>query len=305
MVSLNEYRFLSSNGRDEIRVYEWRPETEPVAVLQLHHGVSEHIMRYNDFARFLASKGVFVVGHDCAGHGHSAQEGTRLNFGNGGWNVVVEDFKTIYDRYSTLYAGKPYFALGHSMGSFVLRTFISRFPGKLTGTILSGTGFKDSAITSAGKMVANAVCAIKGELHVSNLVNGLALGAYNNGLGEKGGYDWLSCNKESNDKYIADPWCGGIPTVGLYRDMFTGLAEVCSKDCADKMDKETPVLLISGAADPVGDKGEGVYKVANLFKESGVKNVKTLLYPSMRHEVLNEKNKQEAYDMVLRFVLGK
>lgn len=71
------------------------------------------------------------------------------------------------------------------------------------------------------------------------------------------------------------------------------------------MDKETPVLLISGAADPVGDKGEGVYKVANLFKESGVKNVKTLLYPGMRHEVLNEKNKQEAYDMVLRFVLGK
>lgn len=305
MVSLNEFRFLSGNGRDEIITYEWRPETEPIAVLQIHHGVCEHIMRYNGLARFLADHGVFVVGHDCAGHGHSATDVHRFSFGTGGFDILVEDFRTIQERYSNLFPGKPYFIMGHSMGSFVIRSFISRFPGRVTGTLISGTGYMNPTLISGAKMLTKKLASSKGEDYVSNFIHNICMGAYNKGYGAKGGYDWLSTSSQSNQKYADDPWCGGIPTVGLYRDLFTGVYEVCSKDSANTVDKDAAILLLSGAEDIVGDKGVGVAKVADMYKSCGVKNVSTLLFPGMRHEIFMENNKQDVYDMVLKFILSK
>ncbi len=302
MISLSESRILSSNGRDQLRVYEWCPDTEPIAVLQLHHGVSEHIMRYNDFARYLAQKGIFVVGYDCAGHGLSATTENFLNFGDKGWGILAQDFNAIQEKYAAAFPGKPYYVLGHSMGSFVVRSYLADFPGKVDGAILSGTGFKSSAITGAGKLLASIICSIKGDKHVSKLVHGMAMGSYNKKFGPDGGCQWLSCNDEANNKYAADPLSGGVPTVGLYRDMFSGLGYVCTKECANKMDKDVPVLLISGSDDPVGDFGAGVSATADLLKTAGVKDVRTLLYPGLRHEVLNEKNRSDAYEMILRFM---
>ena len=306
MIALSESRILSNNGRDTLIIYEWIPDTEPVAILQLHHGVSEHIMRYNDFARYMAKRGVFVVGYDCAGHGKSVTTENLLNFGEkNGWAALVKDVHDVQQRYAARFPGKPYYILGHSMGSFVVRNYLADYAGAVSGAIISGTGFKPAAVTSAGKAMASLICKIKGSKHVSDMVHAMAMGAYNKDFGPQGGCQWLSRDNAVMEAYMADPLCGGVPTVGLYRDMFGGLGYVCTKDAVSGMDKDLPILLVSGSEDPVGDRGTGVAQTADLFKENGMNNVSTVLYPGARHEMLNETNKQEVYELIAKFVLPR
>ncbi len=306
MITLNESRFFSNNGRDTLIIYEWIPDTEPAAILQLHHGVSEHIMRYNDFARYMAKQGVFVVGYDCAGHGRSATPENRLNLGEkDGWSALVKDVHDVQQMYAARFPGKPYYILGHSMGSFVVRNYLADYPGAVSGAIISGTGFKPGAVTAAGKAIASLICKLKGSKQVSSMVYDMAMGAYNKGFGPKNGFQWLSRDEAAVEAYAADPLCGGVPTVGLYRDMFSGLNYICSKNAVAGMDKNLPILLVSGSEDPVGDKGAGVGKTADLFKDNGMKKVSTVLYPGGRHEMLNETNKLEVYQLIAKFVLPR
>ena len=289
----NEFIFPSADGRTGIHSVEWVPETAPRAVLLISHGVSEHILRYESLAAYLTERGIAAAGHDHLGHGTSVAAGApRLYFGpKGSWNWVVEDLYTRRELAGRRFPGVPVFLLGHSMGSFLARTYLIRYPGTVAGAILMGTGQMAPAVVAAGRVLAAREARKVGDAHASPLVNKLAFEAYNQKFApNRTAYDWLSVSTENVDRYLADPLCGGNPTIGLFREMLRGIADIEKPENLKRMNRNTPVLFLSGQEDPVGDMGKGVRRAYRSFRRAGVRDVEMKLYPGVRHEILNEES---------------
>ena len=298
----NEFTFPSADGRTAIHAAEWLPETAPRAVLVLSHGVSEHILRYEPFAAFLTERGFAVCGHDHLGHGTSVAEGApRLYFGpRGSWDDVVRDLYARRELAGKRFPGVPVFLLGHSMGSFLARTYLIRYPGTVAGAILMGTGQMVPAVLAAARVLAAEEARRVGEDHASPLVTKLAFETYNRRFApNRTAFDWLAANEESVDRYIADPLCGGDTTTGLFREMLSGIAYVAKRENLRKMNLNTPVLFISGEDDPVGDMGKGVRRAYAAFRRAGVRDAELKLYPGLRHEILNEADRETVYRDIL------
>ena len=299
MTNKRDFTFLSTDGSTQLHGVLWEPtEVAPVAVLQIAHGVAEYIDRYDDFARFLNGHGVVVVGHDHLGHGRSMTvNGTPAYFGDGAtWKTVTDDLYVLHTRMKEQYPSLPHVLMGHSMGSFLARSYLIRYPGTVKAAILMGTGWQGGLTLSAGLALCNAI-ASKGADKTSPLITKLAFGSYNKKIkNPRTPSDWLSVDEENVDAYIADPLCGGEMTVGLFREMLRGIRFNQKFSSLDKMNGETPVLLISGNSDPVGDMGAGINQTYTEFKRSGVADCTVKLYSGLRHEILNEKeHRAEVY----------
>lgn len=309
MISRTEYFFPSSDGRTQIHVCQWVPAVEELrGVVQIVHGVAEYGKRYAPFAEFLCENGYAVVADDHLGHGLSQTEGEPpLYFGEeDGWWHAVDDLETLRRRTAELFPGRPYFFFGHSMGSFLSRSHLIRYPGVLSGCVLCGTGHPSALIVTGGKWMADREIRKLGKRAYSKKVDDMAFGGYNKKFApNRTSCDWLSRSEQNVDDYIADPLCGGNASLGLFRDMLEGLGYITSRDNIAKMDKDQPILFIAGDHDPVGDMGKGVTKAARLFRESGVKDVELKLYPGLRHEILNEEEHRTVYDDVLRWLEQK
>ena len=293
-----EFLFPSADGRTSIHAVEWLPEGTPRAVLQIAHGVSEYILRYAPFAEYLTTHGFVVVGHDHLGHGASVLPGApRLYFGpKGSWDWVVQDMETLRQMSRERFPDIPYFLLGHSMGSFLARTYLIRHPGKMDAAVIMGTGQMSGIILAGGKAVSAIEGWRGGEEKSSALVNKLSFAPYNKPFApNRTPYDWLSVNVENVDHYIADPLCGGIPSAGLFREMLGGMAYMARPENLKRMDLNTPILFISGGMDPVGDLGKGVQRAYESFRAAGVQDVSIQLYPGLRHEILNETERETVY----------
>ena len=292
MTNKTDFTFLSSDGKTRLHGIAWVPEdVTPVAVLQLVHGVAEYIGRYDDFARFLNSHGVIVVGHDHLGHGLSLPEGgTPVYFGDGNtWNTPVDDIYVLHTKLKEQYPHLPLLLMGHSMGSFLSRTYLIRYPGTVKAAVLMGTGWQ-SAATLAGGLALAGTLARRGAASTNAAVTALAFGAYNKTFKpNRTEYDWLSADEENVDEYIADPLCGADATVGLFRQMLHGLRFNQRQSNLRRMDADTPVLFVAGDKDPVGSCGKGVIQSYEAFKAAGVRDCTLKLYPGLRHEILNEK----------------
>ena len=299
MENRKEFYFPSSDGRTQIHAVEWYPaDVEPIGILQIAHGVAEYALRYDPFAQFLNTKGFIVVANDHIGHGLSVAEGAApLYFGKqDGWKHVVDDMYTLRDLTGKKYPALPYFLMGHSMGSFLTRTYLIRYPGTVKGAIIMGTGFQPAYMVAGGRLVAKLAGKRGGAERFSQTVDKLAFGAYNKPFApNRTSFDWLSVNEENVDRYIADPYCGGNTSVGLFYDMLGGIGFICKQSNVNKMNLNTPVLFISGDHDPVGDMGKGVKAAYESFRTAGVKDVELKLYPGLRHEILNEKCRDEVY----------
>ena len=270
----NEFTFPSADGRTGIHAVEWTPDMAPRAVLVLSHGVSEHILRYEPLAAYLTEWGFAVAGHDHLGHGLSVAAGApRLYFGpRGSWDWAVQDLYARRELAGQRFPGLPVFLLGHSMGSFLARTYLIRYPGTVAGAILMGTGQMPPALVAAGRVLAAREARKVGDRHSSPLVNKLAFEAYNQKFApNRTGYDWLSASTENVDQYLADPLCGGDPTIGLFREMLRGIACIEKQENLKRMNRNTPVLFLSGQDDPVGDMGKGVRRAYRSFRRSGVR----------------------------------
>ena len=305
MVNRKEFYFPSSGGATRIHAVEWTPAGEIRGVYQIAHGVAEYALRYEPFAEFLAEKGFAVVANDHIGHGLSVAEGAApLWFGEkDGWTHVVDDLYALRNLTAQKYPGLPYFLMGHSMGSFLTRTYLIRYPGTVGAAIIMGTGQQPGFIVAGGKIAANFFGKKYGFDQFNATVDSLAFGAYNKPFEPKRtNYDWLSVNTENVDAYIADPLCGGQATVGLFRDMLGGIGFISKASNLAQMDKSTPVLFISGAMDPVGDLGKGTTKAYESFRRAGVKDVTLKLYPGLRHEILNEKEADQVRADILAWV---
>ena len=292
MTNLSEFTFLSSDGKTQLHGMLWEPEGVAVrAVLQICHGVAEHIARYDGFARALNEQGIVVAGHDHLGHGKSLPEGgTPVYFGQGNtWNTVVDDIYVLHQRLKQRYPDVPLCIMGHSMGSFLTRTYLIRYPGTVKAAVIMGTGWQPQAAITGGLALANAIAAVSGENATSELVTELAFGSYNKLFApNRTKVDWLSADESNVDDYIADPLCGADATVGLFRQMLRGLRFNQTPGNIDRMDKNAPILLIAGQDDPVGNMGAGVRRTHDAFKRAGIKDVTLKLYPGLRHEILNE-----------------
>lgn len=292
MTKMTDFTFLSTDGKTTLHGISWLPEDrEIVAVLQIAHGVAEYIGRYDGFARFLNEQGIAVFGHDHLGHGLSLSENdVPVYFGKGNtWNTVVDDMYRLHLRIKEQFPDTPLFIMGHSMGSFLTRTYLIRYSGTVRGAIIMGTGWQNEATIAAGLLIAKTIARTRGENATSDFVTNLAFGSYNKAFAPvRTGYDWLSADTDNVDRYIADPLCGQDTTVGLFREMLCGFRFNQNSSHLQMMDKKCPLLLISGKDDPVGSMGKGVQQTYDAFRASGIEDVTLQLYDGLRHEILNE-----------------
>ncbi|MEG1632597.1 MAG: alpha/beta hydrolase [Oscillospiraceae bacterium] len=309
IISENEYTFTSADRITQIHVHEWIPDCDINGVVQLVHGIAEYIERYEGFARFLAAKGFVVVGNDHLGHGKSVLSQDDIGFfaERDGWMKVVSDVEKLRVLTAKKYPGVPYFIFGHSMGSFLTRTHLIRFPdAPITGVVLSGTGQNPSAVVMAGSLLCDTAILKNGPRSRSKTINDIAFGTYNKSFEpRRTDFDWLSSDPAIVDAYVADPLCGFLPTVGLFRDMMWGMRYNAKPANLKEMNKELPVYLMSGDKDPVGSDGIGVAKVYGAFLKAGMKDVLYKFYPEGRHEMLNEMNKDDVMKDILAWLFKK
>lgn len=304
----NDFFFLSSDGKTQIHAVEWLPEAPVRAVLQIAHGVAEYIDRYDAFARFLASQGFAVAGNDHLGHGLSMENDTLRGYfaPERGWDLVVQDMKKLRDMLAEKFPGKALILLGHSMGSFLSRTYVPLYPDDYQALILSGTGQQPPLVCRAGRWMAQLVIRRHGPQYPSEKLRKLAFGSYLDRIDEPSSpNDWLSRDRELVQRYEEDPLCGYTTSASLMRDMMDGILRIQDKEYLAGMRKLMPVLFVSGEEDPVGDWGNGVKKAAAMFIGLGMRDVSVKLYPGGRHEMLNEINKEEVYDDILHWLNEK
>ena len=294
-----DLEFLSKDMRTRIHAVEWIPDQEVKAVLQICHGMIEHIARYDDFARFLTSKGVLVTGHDHLGHGNSVSCDAEYGYfpEKNGNQCVIGDIHTLRTLTKKKYPDVPYFMLGHSMGSFLLRQYMTLHGEGLAGAIVMGTGHQPMAILTAGQAVCKSIGRMKGWKHRSKLVDDMAFGSYNKKFEPaKTSKDWLTSDEELLDMNLRDPRCNFMFTVGGYYQMFEGMKAIATPAAAGLVPKKLPVYFVAGKEDPVGEFGKSVQKIYQQFVDAGVLDVQIKLYENDRHEILNEKDRAAVYE---------
>lgn len=299
--------FYPSCGAGKIHVSRWEPLGEIKAVVQIVHGIAEHVARYDHFASFLAENGILVVAEDHMGHGGSIAAGSEKGYFAGGWFAAVEDTYRLLQDTMAENPGVPYILLGHSMGSFMARTILAKYPDSgITAAVISGSAWMPGAVISAGQGVAKLICTLQDEHKPNKMLQGMMFGGYNKRVEhQRTEYDWLTRDNAIVDAYVADPLCGFITSAGLLRDMLQGLGYIQNSANLAQMRKTLPILFIAGGEDPVGGYGDGVRSAGEAFRNAGMEDVSVKIYPLCRHEVLNEINKEEVYADVLSWIREK
>ncbi len=285
-----EFTFPSVSGLADIHCASYIPESGEVrAVLQIAHGMAEHLERYENFARVLAENGIALYINDHLGHGKSVKNDSELGYfgAKDGWKNFVEDCHELTKIAKGENPGKPYIFFGHSMGSFVARAYCLKYSAEIDGAVYCGTAGPNPA-AGAGIILTKLVTKLKGDHYRSKVIDKIGFGTYNSKFEGRTPFDWLSRDNFEVDKYIADKYCGFLFTAPGYGDLFALLSFVSSKQWFEGLSKELPVLVISGAMDPVGNYSKGIDQVCDMLKAAGKTNVKKILYKDARHEILNE-----------------
>ena len=296
--------YLSQDGKTNIHAVKWQPNCKPRGVVQIIHGMCEYAERYAPFAEFLATCGYLVCAEDHAGHGKSAATPADLGWFNDehSLDTVIADIRTLHQTIKAEVGDLPYFILGHSMGSFFCRIYLSLYGSELAGAIIMGTGFKGSTLMNTALTMTRLNAAFKGWRNKSNFINSLAFGSYNKRFkSENNSLSWLSVDTENTEKYRADDYCNFKFTNNGYYILFSAIKSACAKKTISAVPKNLPVYFVAGNCDPVGDYGKGVIKAYGKFKKAGIQKVDITLYNDARHEILNDICKEQTYADLLEF----
>lgn len=307
MVKKEHFTYRSHDGKNTVHAILWQPEN-PKAVVQILHGIAEYVDRYDEYARYLCSRGFAVVGEDHLGHGETVEQDEDICFfaEKNGWQTVCDDILELSKIAKTRFKGLPYFLLGHSMGSFLARTIVLTHSAEFDGLLLSGTGHQNGVTIVAGGALARMIRFFSGARSKSRLVDTLAFSAYNKKFApNRTRYDWISSDPAEVDRYIADDKCGSLASTGLFIDMLAGLALIKDPKKLASIRKDLPVYIYSGDCDPVGDMGKGVQKVYSLYKAAGLSDVTLKLYKNGRHEMHNEPNRAEVMQIAADWIENK
>ena len=292
--------YYGSCCKGRIHACCWLPEGKPKAVVQIVHGIAEFVERYEDFANYLNSLGCVVVAEDHMGHGQSICGNGVQGYFRGGWFCAVDDTYRLMKDTMTEYPNLPYILFGHSMGSFMARTILAKYPDSgIAAAIICGTGWQPRLALPALIKVVEGICKKTGERKPNKKLHSMIFGGYNKRIPDaRTPNDWLTRDTEVVDAYNDHPLCGFIPSCGLLRDMMKGIYYVEQPKNLQNMKKHLPVLMIAGAEDPVGAYGKGVEQTTKEFEKAGMVKVTQKLFPDCRHEILNELNKQEVYEYI-------
>ncbi len=304
---MQDIYYPSKDGKNTVHACLWLPQGKAKAVVQLIHGMCEYAERYAPFAQFLNEHGYIVCADDHLGHGKTAKTEADLGYFNDqrDYNIVVEDIHELKLTVQKQTGELPWLVLGHSMGSFFCRKYISVYGDEFVGAVIMGTGFKSSITLNTALSAVKASARSRGWRYRSNTIKKLAFGSYNKKFRPaRTGNDWLSKNPQNVDAYENDPLCGFDFTNNGYFILFSIIKQACSKPVINAVPKNLPVYFVAGALDPVGDYGKGVIRAVNKFHKAGVKSVSLTLYEDSRHEILNDDCKQQVQNDLLAFFEG-
>ncbi len=304
MVKASEFSFTSADGVP-IAAYKWAAP-KPRAVLQISHGAVEYAMRYDAFACWLCERGISVYAEDHLGHGKTAQSDDdvgHISDSKGAFLKILEDMHTLDGCMREENPGLPVFMLGHSMGSFLARLYAVKYGGSLSGVMLTGTGGRSAAYLSLMIALARAVMALRGGAHRPRMMGKLYKKEMNGTFEGNTGNEFISSDPAVVETYFADPRCGNALSAEYFHEMLWGTREAATKRSISAFPKELPLFIGAGEFDTVGGKElKEVKKDAAVYKNAGVKDVTFKIYPGMRHEVLNEKGKQQVWDDMISWL---
>lgn len=297
---MNGEFYLDSVSGGKLHACCWASEGTPKAVVQIVHGIAEHVARYDHFARYLNAQGYLVVAEDHMGHGKSICEETPQGCFAGGWDAAVEDCCRLMQLTMEKYPGVPYILFGHSMGSFLARSMLIKHPDSgIKAAIICGSAWMPGLVIQGGKLISGLLNRGEKARQPSTQLQGIMFSGYDKRIKDpRTPCDWLTRDEAVVDAYVADPLCGFAPTPTLANAMMNGLLYIQNTANLKRMNKNLPIYFIAGAEDPVGGYGEGVRKAAQMFIRSGMKHVSVKLYPGCRHEIHNELNRDEVYQDV-------
>ena len=293
-----------SCGKGTIHGCKWTPEGQPKAVVQILHGIAEFVERYDDFAEYLTKHGFLVVAEDHMGHGQSIRDGGIQGYFHGGWFTAVEDSMHLMRDTREAYPEIPYILFGHSMGSFMARTILAKYPDcGLAAAVICGTGWQPAFALPTLAKVIDGIARKNGETEPHETLQKMIFGGYNKKVEHpRTGFDWLTRDAAIVDAYIAHPLCGFTASAGLLREMMKGMHFFEQPENLAGMKKDLPVFFIAGGDDPVGSYGKGVHTCADVFRKAGMTDVSVRIYPLCRHEILNEINRDQVYEDILKWM---
>ncbi|MBO5475099.1 MAG: alpha/beta fold hydrolase [Bacilli bacterium] len=301
---LNEIKYQSKDNITEIHAVMWIPTTKVNAIIQIEHGMSEYIKRYEGLAEILNEKGILVCGEDHLGHGESVIDSLHYGYiaAKRGDRILVDDAITLTEIMKKQYPNVPYYLLGHSFGSFIARNYIAK-SDDINGIIMMGSSYQSSLKMNLAIMLA----AIEqfyhhGWFYHSKLLHKLTIGKYQKYFEDKRKYSWLTKNEEVMTKMENDPLCNIDFTCNGYLNMFRLIKQSNKKKTYKNTNKDLPILIMSGNDDPVGNFKTGVLKIDKLYKKAKFNNVKLKVYNGMRHNLLDEPERIIAINDIILFI---
>lgn len=301
------FKFKDSDGI-ELNVYKWIPKDEKIGIVQISHGMTENVLRYDEFAEYLNDKGFIVYGHDHREHGLTARTKEDLGYiaDNEGFDWLVRDLYELISNAKQENKGLPIYLFGHSMGSFVSQRFVELHGKDIDGLILSGSNGEPTKLTPFGILISRLEIKLFGRKHTSKVMDKLSFGNFNKKFKpNRTPYDWLCSVDSEVDKYIANEHCGFVCSSSFYYDLLRGLKEIHNEKNFISIPNELPIYILAGDMDPVGFFGKGIMNLYEKLKNNGIKDVKYKLYKDKRHEILNEDNKEEVMNDISIWLLDK
>lgn len=301
-----EFYYDSRDNRSRIHAVRYTPEDrEPVCVVQIVHGMAEYIERYEEFARFLTDRGCVVAGNDHLGHGASVGEDRLYGYfcEQDPATVLVRDVHRLKKMTQQAYPGLPYVIVGHSMGSFILRNYLTMYGTGITGAVILGTGYRTVGSMKAVRFMVRLQKLFFGPRHVSRFCDKVSFGGYNRRIPDaRTDFDWLCKDADSVQRYIDDPLCGNIFTLNGFEALTELIMRANDPKRLEKIPAELPLLVLSGDADPLGGYGEGIPRVCEALRSAGVKDVEMHLFENCRHELLNEPERARIMERIFAWI---
>ena len=298
MIKYEEVKIKSTDDKPlSLAVYE----TEGAAAcIQLIHGMAEHKGRYDDFARFLAANGYNVITADLRGHGQDAPLLSHIADENGD-RLLIEDERIITEYIKKRSGNMPIYLFAHSMGTIIARVLLQTDSGRYQKAVFSGY-VCPNALSGFALSLSHVFRFFKGTKGRSRFLTSLALGPYvTSVITRKTPHDWLTYDKANVEAYIDDPLSGVEFTIGSYSALFSLTAKMGRALGYQNVNPDLKLLLLSGVDDPCagGDRGRSNSK--KVLEAAGFKDISVITYEGMRHEILNEADKELVYHDVLDF----